>query len=265
MLHKVRAIVLQRYETGDTSGVVRAFCAERGRLSLMAKGLRAPKSRLAGVLQPLATAELTFHLHDGAEMGTLRDAAAIDERAALHDDLERLALGSLLAEVAAESCEHAQESAEMFDALERGLDALLPTASRPAPTTAMHFLLRIVGIAGYEPSIDETLLAPWPADRAKPAMFWLNVEEGRVHADFPQPSGEPRWPMLVADNAREIPLPPECVRAVYVNAQTPTNRLDQLPAVPSDAANQLVDGLVRLAQWHMGHAVRSARFWRSIT
>lgn len=264
MIHTVRAIVLQRYETGDTSDVVRAFCAEHGRLSLMAKGLRAPKSRLAGILQPLATAELTFHQREGADMGTLRDAAPVDARDALHGDLERLALGSLLAEAASESCEFGHESAEMFDALERALDALLPTSPRPAPSAAMHFLLRIVAIAGYEPSIDEALLAPWPAERPKPAMFWMNVEEARVHADFPQPAGETRWPMPVADDAREIPLPPECVRAIYVNGQTPTARLESLPAVGSDLAVQLIDGLVRLAQWHLGHPLRSARFWRSI-
>ena len=263
-LHKIRALILQSYETGDTSEVVRTFSAEFGRLSVMAKGARNPKRRMAGLLQPLSTLEMTLHTREGAEMGTLRDVSPDNARESLRTDLERWALGSLLAEVAAASCETHHESHEMFAVLEAGLAALDPSAGQPAPTGAVHYLLRILTVAGYEPNIDPALLAPWPKDASRPRMFWLDVSEGRIHAEGDQPPREPAWPLSVPDETRVVPLPPEAVRALYENQRTETLDLARLPRLDSDRANAFIDARSRLARWHLGHPIRAAKFWRSI-
>ncbi|MBX3727714.1 MAG: DNA repair protein RecO [Candidatus Sumerlaeia bacterium] len=263
-LHTFPAIVLQSYETGNTSEAVRTFSGRFGRLAVMARGVRNPKRPLAGVLQPLARVELTVSLREGAEMATLREATLLDDRTALQGDLERLALAFLLAEIAAESCDEAQPSEEMFDVLEAGLAALDPRAAQPAPTAALHHLLRILALAGYEPHIDPALLAPWPVDRPKPRVFWLDAAEGRLHAQLPQPDRAPEWPLAFHHEARQVPLPPQAVRALHENQHTPHEDLAVLPALDSAHANQLLAALVRLARWHLGHPVRSVRFWKDI-
>ncbi len=263
-IEKFPAIILQSYETSETSEVIRTFSAPYGRLSIMAKGVRNPKSRLAGWLQPLSTVEVSIFLRNGAEMGTLRDAAPINERRGMREDLERLALGCVLAEIAAESCGIAQESTDMFNVLERGLEALDPRAPQPPPTAAAHHLMRILALAGYEPHLDPALLAPWPEDTPKPALFWMDIEEGRIHARGTLEIKPPRWPMPAAPNAEEIALPPQAVRAVYSNQQTETEDLTTLPSLDWAYATQLIDGLICLAQYHLHHPVRSGRFWRSL-
>ncbi len=256
--------MLQGYETGDTSEVIRVFCGEYGRLSLMAKGIRSAKSRLRGIMQPLATVDLSVYLRDDAEMGTLRDGSVIAERAEIRDDLERLALASLLTEAAAECCEQAQESHDMFAVLQAGLDSLHPESPQTPNTAALHHMLRIVATAGYEPNIDPNLLEGWPSNKPKPVVFSLSLNDGRIHADIHQPETEPDWPLLSVEGVREALLPPECVRALYDNQHTETRELNQLPNLASGKAVQFVDCLVQLVQWHVGHGLRSARFWRSI-
>jgi len=262
-LEQFSAVVLQAYETGETSEVVRTFSAEHGRLSVMCKGLRRAGSRLAGIIQPLATIDMTVYLREGAEMGALRDASPVTDRAGIRGDLERLALGSLLAETAAESCDAAQPSPDAFAILERGLDALQPDALQPAPTAAAHHLLRLLALAGYEPHIDPSLLQSWEG-REKPRTFWLDAVQGLVHAVGTQPLREPVWPQLSAPGAHVVPLPPEAVRAIWVNQRASDGDLAALPAIESSRAMQLIDGLVLLAEHHLERPLRSARFWRSI-
>lgn len=261
-LHTIRALILQTYDTGDTSEVLRVFTPDFGRLSVMAKGLRNPKNRLAGILQPLSTVEIGISLREGADMGTLREASAGRERPTLRADLERLALGALVAEIASESCEVAQGSEGMYALLEQALDAL--DGDGPASTIAVHHLIRALTLAGYEPHIDGRLLAPWPEGLPRPVLFWLDLAEGRVHADHPQPGGAPRWPFRVSDSAPEVPIPPEAVRALYTNQITETADLAGLPEIPPGHATQFIEAIVRLAQYHLGHPIRSARFWRSM-
>ncbi len=263
-LRSIRAVVLQGYETGDTSEVIRVFSAECGRLSVMAKGIRAAKSRLRGIMQPLATVDLNVYLRDDSGMGTLRDGATVRERMEIRDDLERLALASMLAEIAAESCEEAQESRDLFAVLEAGLDALDPGAPQSPNTAALHHLLRLIAVAGYEPDIDAGLLGAWPANVPRPRVFALSLADGRIHADVHQPATGPEWPLFAADGAREVLLPPECVRALYENRHTESDALGGLPNLPAEKAVQFIDALVRLVQWHTGHGIRSARFWRSV-
>ncbi|MCB2155954.1 DNA repair protein RecO [bacterium] len=260
-IERFPAIVMQGYETGETSEVLHIFCGAFGRLSIMAKGLRNPKNRLRGVLQPLASVELTVYLKETSEMGTLKEAAPLQSRDALRGDLERLALGALLVEIASACCEIHQESAQMFDVVQAGLDALEAESQAPA-TPALHHLLRALSIAGYEPNIDPALLRPWD-EGAKPHVFWLDIAEGRIHTTRPQPRTI-CWPRITNMQDLEFPLPPEAVRALYENQRTELEDLSKLPALETSHAIQLIEGLVRLMQWHLDHPIRSARFWRSM-
>ncbi|MBI5154944.1 DNA repair protein RecO [Candidatus Poribacteria bacterium] len=262
-LYKFPAVILQSYETGNTSEVVRTFSGEFGRLTLMCKGLRRPRSRLAPVLHPLATAELTIHAREGAEMGGLRDAAPLRPREGIRGDLGRLALGCLLAEIAAESCETGHPSPAAFETLEAGLDALSTPGAQPPATLALHHLIRLVTVAGYEPTIDPELLEPW-AGREKPEVFWLHIEDGRIHARGRQPDAPPVWPSFPAPNAAEMPLPPPCVRALYSNVQCELEQLPLLPPLEESHAIQFIEALTRLARWHLNREIQSARFWRSL-
>lgn len=259
----IHAIVLQSYETGETSEVVRTFSAERGRLALMAKGLKKRKGSWAGMLQPLATVEVTISLRDGAEMGTLRDVSAVNPRMELHGDLERLSLASLLAEAAAESNDIGQDSAESFTALDDALQALLPGRAPSALTAAALGLLRILETTGYAPHIDPALLRPWGRG-AKPVVFWLDLAEGRIHLDGNQPLAGPSWPVRPPIAARHYPLPPQAVRLVYDVARGEAEDPASYPPLAPGFAGQLLDGLVRFLERQIDHKLRSAAFWRRL-
>ncbi|MES1941440.1 DNA repair protein RecO [Salinisphaera sp. T5B8] len=65
------AIVLHRRAWRDTSFIVEAFSREHGRIGVVAKGARRPKSRWRGLLEPLAALQLSWS--GRGELYTLTD------------------------------------------------------------------------------------------------------------------------------------------------------------------------------------------------
>ena len=52
--HQVRAYVLHQQEWRDTGRIFELLTREHGRISVFAQGVRGPRARLAGVMQPFA-------------------------------------------------------------------------------------------------------------------------------------------------------------------------------------------------------------------
>ena len=77
--------VLHHRPYRDSSRIIEVFTREHGRLTLFARGVRGPKSRLAPVLQPFRRLLLSFVLGrgDAAQLtgAELADAAAATPRA----------------------------------------------------------------------------------------------------------------------------------------------------------------------------------------
>lgn len=263
-LHTFRAIILRGYETGDTSEALHTFSAEFGRLSLMARGIRSAKSKWAGVLQPLATVELGVALREGGDMATLREAATIDDRAAIRSDLARLAIASMMMEVAAESSDVAQPAPDLFEALEHHLAPLDPASGHDPASVGALGLLAILGAAGYEIALDDALQRPWPRGVDKPRVFWLEVATGTVRH---RPEADPprvAWPWTLAPATPDWPLPPEAVRAVHTFNRALADEATAVAALSPVHAVQLIEGLVRVAEYHLGVRLRAAKFWRSM-
>ena len=68
-------IILHRRAWRDTSFLIEAFSREHGRIGLVAKGARRPKSRWRGVLEPLAALQLSWS--GRGELYTLTDVDTI--------------------------------------------------------------------------------------------------------------------------------------------------------------------------------------------
>jgi DNA repair protein RecO (recombination protein O) len=68
----------------DSSQLLEVFTSSHGRVGLVARGVRTPKSRLRGVLQPFAPLLLSWQA--GGELGTLRSAEAGGHAVTLHGE-----------------------------------------------------------------------------------------------------------------------------------------------------------------------------------
>lgn len=250
------AIVLKSYETGNTSEVVHVFSGRAGALSVYARGLRRAKSPYRGMLQPLSRVQLAVYLKEDAEMGTLKEASLLDDNAALTHDFERLTLGLVLAEAASAAGEKNHPAEETYGALVEALRLLDPRSGMTALVAACEGLLCLLAAAGYSPGIDPGLLQPWPPGKARPVCFWLDAETATVHGRRSQPPRAPHWPLNIAANARDIPIPPAAVRMIYESPRAETTTLN------APEAAQLLQALIRVFEYHHDRPLQAAAFWR---
>lgn len=256
---KEEILVLEGFQTGNTSEVIHALSPRLGRLSIYARGLNRKSSPLRGILQPLSQVEVTMNLREEGEMATLRDAALLKDRGGLAQDLERFSLALLLVEAGWLSTHPGQESPRHYEIVLHGLDQLEPTSPISAPNAVCHSILELIVEGGYTPDLDRGILQSWPKGKKRPLCFWLDLESGLVHATHPQPGESIDWNHFVGDKKGCAPLPPEAVRVLweFLNWRA-------LPPLAGDHAGAFLDALIRYLEYHQEGHLRSAQFWRKM-
>ncbi len=93
---KIQGIVLKRVNFGESDRVVTVFSRERGKMSVVAKGVRRIKSRRAPHLEPLN--EVSLIIHKGRNFDLVSEAKGL-HRPTLQDDLKSLSFALYAAEI----------------------------------------------------------------------------------------------------------------------------------------------------------------------
>lgn len=86
------AVVLRRINYQETDRIVRVLTPDYGKLSLMAKGVRKPKSKLAGGIEPFAVNEITF-IQGRSDIQTLVSSRGSKHFRYILTDLDRTSVG----------------------------------------------------------------------------------------------------------------------------------------------------------------------------
>ena len=91
MILKTEAIVLRTMKYRETSRIATLYTKEAGKLSVIAKGARDGRSRLAGALQPMNHVAAVIYTRESRELQLLTQCDIIAASRALTDDLDRMA------------------------------------------------------------------------------------------------------------------------------------------------------------------------------
>src|SRR5512136_3161070 len=94
---RVEAIVLRHSDWGEADRLLWLFTRELGKLKAVAKGIRKPRSRKAGHLEPFTRVELL--LAQGRDLFIITQAEAKDAYLALREDLVRVGYASYVIEL----------------------------------------------------------------------------------------------------------------------------------------------------------------------
>jgi DNA repair protein RecO (recombination protein O) len=166
---RTEAIILRRTNYGEADRILNLLTPERGKVSAIAKGVRKPKSKLAGGLELFATCDLTI-LRGKSDMGTVSSAR-----------LEKF-YGDILKDY-----DHMQLAYELVRLINKATE----TVSEPE----FYYLLRDSFVYLNELSIDEGIVELWFRLRFAAALgVGLNLAstvrgealqaEGRYNFDF---------------------------------------------------------------------------------
>jgi DNA repair protein RecO (recombination protein O) len=145
--YRVEAIVLRRVDFGEADRVLVLFTRERGKIPVVAKGVRRMSSRMAGHLELFTRSELM--LAKGANLDVVTQADNREPYRALREDLTRTSTAYLIAELADALTEEALEQPELFDLLTATFRAL--GTSDDVRLVAAHYQIRLLDVSGLRP------------------------------------------------------------------------------------------------------------------
>ena len=209
------ALILHRRAWRDTSVLVEAFAREHGRIGLLAKGARRPKSRWQGVLEPLTGLALSWT--GRGELHTLTDVDAPRRyRLSGHALMGGFYACELIMRLLARDDPHPP----LYDSLIALLDGL--DAGAPAIVALRFFERDLLDVLGYGISLeatsdDDTAVV---AGGLKPTQIVANIiaisdesslyaDAATIHSQRYRLSCEParkRWPLQFCAMCSAMPL-----------------------------------------------------------
>ena len=152
-LHRDDGIVLRAQKLGEADRIITILTRERGRLRLVAKGVRRTTSKFGARLEPFAHVDFqTFERDNRAGLGMITQAETIAPYgSSVVADYARYTAGTAMLETAERLTEEGEPALQQYLLLLGALRAL--TAGEHAPGLVLDaFILRSLAIAGYAPS-----------------------------------------------------------------------------------------------------------------
>ena len=147
----LRGIVLRETETKEADKILTLLTAERGKLSVIARGARRKSCKYTACAQPLVWSEWT--LYQKGDWYYANEGFTVELFKGLRDDLDAMALGFYFAELTEAVTSEETPAPELTRHLLNGLYAL-SALHKPPALVKPAFELKLLALAGYEPLVD---------------------------------------------------------------------------------------------------------------
>ena len=148
--YRCEAIVLRRHNFGEADRLLTVFSLERGKLRLMAKGVRKPRSRKAGHVEPFTRVALINSR--GREIDIISQADALDLYTLLRENLRFLGRAAYFAELVDRFSVDREENRQLYRLLADSFSRL-DQEDTSANSVARFFEIRLLELVGYRPEL----------------------------------------------------------------------------------------------------------------
>jgi DNA repair protein RecO (recombination protein O) len=151
---KTEAIVLRSIRYGEADRILHLYSRTRGRLGAIAKGVRKPKSRFGGRLEPFFRLDLVLHEGRG-DLLTVTAVDTVDGYPRLRSSGPALTAGARACDAVLRLLDSAEPNLPAYNLLCRYL-SLLDDPSEPRASgleVALSFRLKLALVAGFAPEL----------------------------------------------------------------------------------------------------------------
>ncbi len=147
--YRTEAVVLKRSDFGEADRILTLYTPERGKVRVLAKGIRRITSRKAGHLEVFVRSRIL--LHAGRDMDIVAQAESVETYRPLREDLRRTACAYFIAELLDGFTGEEEGQAAVYDLLVESLRRLSTT--RDLWLATHYFEMHLLGLLGYRPEL----------------------------------------------------------------------------------------------------------------
>ena len=173
MIEKTEAIVLRSVKYQESSLISTLFTEQLGRVSVIARGARKPKSRFAAMLTPGQIIETVFHHKETRSVQTLTEADYLVPLGSLRTDVQKLAIVTTLCELLLQLLHENDPNESLFNYLKTTI-VWIERQEDISPSLFPYMQIRIADKIGFGLQAD----ADSTCDRFLPGF--LSIPTGTV-------------------------------------------------------------------------------------
>jgi DNA repair protein RecO (recombination protein O) len=172
MITKTEAIVLRTVEYQESSIIATLFTHKHGKIAVIAKGARKPKSKFSAFLVPGQMLEVVYYMKQTRQVQTLSDVSYLKKLDNIRLDLQKMALATITLELTSQLLHDNEVNEPLF----QFLSVMLPWINKQGKVSRIMFpyiqirLAQLLGI-GIQNLIEE---------HDSVNMGYINIESGTL-------------------------------------------------------------------------------------
>ncbi|RPI71033.1 MAG: DNA repair protein RecO [Ignavibacteriales bacterium] len=151
---KTEAIVLSKMDYRDTSNILSLYTKDFGRISVIQKGARSPKSKKGFIAEPLNHLQIIIYKKDSRELQLLSGADLLSYFPHIKENLDKLKYSLAILELIKNLTPENETNLKLFNGLTRIL-FLLDTSDESPNITFGRFFLFFLKETGYQVQLNQ--------------------------------------------------------------------------------------------------------------
>ncbi|MFD1018791.1 DNA repair protein RecO [Thalassobacillus hwangdonensis] len=149
MFDKIEGVVLRSRDYGETHKIITLLTREKGKIGVMARGAKKPKSRMSSITQPFIHG--LYLVQIGSGLGSLSQGEMMSSLRGIREDIVKTAYASFLAELTDKLMEEKRPDPFIYEQFLQTL--LLINDGKDAEVLTMMYELKIYTKAGFAPHV----------------------------------------------------------------------------------------------------------------
>lgn len=162
-VYKTEAVVLRYDPLGDADKILTLYTPQLGKLRAVAKGVRRPRSKLAGHVEPITRSAML--IAQGRNLDIVSQSQTIDGFLSLKEDLTLTTQAMYIAELLGLFTAEGDADLNLYQGLLTALNAL-PLAS-DSGLILRHYELHLLNDIGYKPQLENCISCHSPIDATR--------------------------------------------------------------------------------------------------
>lgn len=241
--YRIEGIILARQDWGEADRMIVLFTPDRGKLRVVAPGVRKPTSRKSGHLELFTRGR--FVLVRGRTFDKITQAETVDYFAGLRYSLEQISAAYVLAELVDRFLEEKDENPLLYQLL---LNALGWLEQGDPPALLLRFFeLKLFGYIGYQPQ----LFYCQSCDKDVQAIDqYFSISEGGIICPTCKNKKKP---------VPHVPISLHALKVLRFMQRSEWDTIRRL-RLNQQLANELERLLQRYGVFHLGRHLKSVRF-----
>lgn len=150
MLEKLEGVVIRTQDYGETHKIVTLLTGKMGKIAVIARGAKKPKSRMSAVSQTFIQGE--YLIQTGRGLGVMQQGEVIQSHRKIREDLFKTAYASYLAELADKLTDEKTPNAFIYKEFVLSLQAI--EKDKDQEVIAMMFEMKLYDAAGFSPVLN---------------------------------------------------------------------------------------------------------------